>query len=149
MRKTIATTRHQFHNSAETQFRELLCNFHEQYNTQLVMCGVDDPGCDLQQVKMSRLNHDTKLCERLMGGMLEHKPNIHIMLHDEKEHVDFELFVTQLNDPHATEQLDMTGVWLHQVAYDYPREGKCLYQFWQLDQHACVESINNLWYGTQ
>jgi hypothetical protein len=94
---------------------------------------------------MAPLRHDVDYCKRLMGGMLQHKPGIHILLHDEHQHKEFELMVTKLHDPHKHLDIDMSGVYLYQAAHDYPHAGKCLYQFWTLNKNNSMSAINNLW----
>ncbi len=138
------TTRHLFHASSEEFFRNKLMSFHETCNTKMIMCGVGPTGCDIQTIKMAPLFHDYKYCERIMGGMLHNKPNIHIMLHDENKYNDFELMITQLKDE-SEGDMDVTGTYLYQVAYQYPTPGNCLYQFWKLNDNTDLGSINSLW----
>lgn len=142
---TQKTTKHLYDHTAETHFRAKLLEFHDQCKTHLVMCGVGEPGCDLQTIKMAPLRHDRKYCQRLMGGMLHHKPNIHITLHDEQKNIEFELMVTELIDHDKYLDIDMTGVFLYQAAHEYPEPGKCLYQFWSLHDKTDIDEINRLW----
>ena len=110
----------------------------------MIMCGVGPVGCDIQTIKMAPMLHDYKYCERIMGGMLHNKPCIHIMLHDENKYNDFELMVTQLKDE-SEDDMDVTGTYLYQVAYQYPTPDNCLYQFWRLNANTDIDSINSLW----
>ena len=141
------TTRHLFHTSTEPLFKACLNKFHEQCGTHLVMCGVGPVDCDVQTIKMAPMRHDWKYCSRLMGGMIEQKPNIYVVLHDEDQNKQFELYVTLLEDPEQHMNIDMNGVFLHQIAYDYPDDDKCLYQFWKLTRNEDLNAINSLWHA--
>ena len=140
------TTRHLFHNSSEDIFRDKLHEFHDKCGSKMIMCGVGPPDCDIQTIKMAPLFHDKKYCQRVMGGMLEHQPNIHVLLHGDRQSKDFELMITHLHDETKHHDMDMTGTYLYQVAYDYPERNHCLYQFWHLNDITDIDTINSLWY---
>lgn len=139
------TTKHLFHANSEKFFREKLLSFHETCKTKMIMCGVGPKDCDIQTIKMAPLFHDYKYCERVMGGMLHHKPNIHVALFDEDNNNDFEMMITHLFDESKHNNMDVTGTYLYQVAHGYPDDSNCLYQFWKLNDNTDLSSINSLW----
>ena len=138
-----------FSDEAEPIFKRKLGELHDQFNTKLIMCGVDSIGVDMQTVKMSKMpGFDMKACQKIMGGFVEFQPDTHVVLVDSDDNKAFELIICDLYDEDFVSPYGVTidNIFMIQNAYKYPYHDKCLYQMWVLLEDVVMKDINNLWY---
>ena len=130
------THQYVFTGDVEEVFFRKLDELHDLYVNRLIMTGVADIGTDIESIKMSRLRHDLKYCQRLIGGLLNTPPNIAV------KGMNIECAFTYLNDD---EYLD--NVYMLQNVYDWPARGKFSCQVWLIGL-GTIDQINNLWNDT-
>ena len=75
-----------FNGDAAEIFYEKLDTLHERYVYHLLLSGVAPKGADIESVKMTK-NPDVsrKYCEKVVGGLVNIKPNIIAGLEEDKE----------------------------------------------------------------
>lgn len=138
-----------FSEETEPFFKKKLGEFHERFDTKLIMCGVDSVGVDMQTVNMSKMpNYDMQTCKKIVGGFLEFQPDSHVVLIGEDDQKGFELVLCDLFDNDFVSQYGVTidNVFMIQNAYNYPQPNKCLYQMWVLLEDVVMKDINNFWH---
>ena len=141
-----AKRKHIFSAETEPAFKRLLGQFHEQTDSRLVMCGVDLIGVDMQTIKMSKMpGYDLKFCQKIMGGFMEFQPDIHVVLTDDDNQKAFECVFTHLSGKFKDKDYYVDNVYMIQNAYNYPQDGKCLYQVWNIHHKHTVRNINTFW----
>ena len=138
-------TTHIFSLDAEAHFKQLLGFFHEELDTRLIACGADSIGKNIQQVKMARLGNDEKVCQRIVGSMLKHKPHIRVLLEDDEGGTLFECILTRLQDYFTKPSLLLNGNFFFQLAHHYPKPDMCLYQIWECREDVAIQDINTFW----
>lgn len=138
------TERYIFDHTAREFFYTSLKSIHTKYVDKLVMCGVDAIGADIETIKMTRMFNEIGYLKRVMGGMKQVKPGVHILLTDESSNTEAECFITYLDN-----QDDVKGTYMIQNIHNYPEAGKCLYQFWKFNTNLPDIDINNIYNDTQ
>ena len=130
----------------EPHFKRLLGSYHEQFNTKLLACGVDNIGVNIETVKMSTMFNDSKYLSRVVGGMKKFQPDINVLLLDDDTDILFQCIIYELRSyfPNDTIPL-LDGMYMIQNACKYPSPDKCLYQIWELQQDTSIKDINTLW----
>ena len=142
-----AKRKHVFFAEAEPIFSRKLGELHEQTNSQLIMCGADAIGVDMQTVKMSKMTGwEQPACEKIVGGFLKFQPGVHVVLLNDYDHKNFECVFVYLDDQHTDKPYGLSNMYMIQNAYDYPSYGKCLYQFWMLPNCDDMNNIHDFWY---
>lgn len=140
------THRYIYTAEAEPQYKRVLGEMHDRYNTHLIACGTDRIGVNIQTVKMSRLGHDMKYCQRVVGAMLRQKPSVHSVLLSDDDQKSFECVIGGVITYAHKEKIPLIQGWfMFQTAFNYPRPSIALYQIWELTGKPNYDSLNNLW----
>ena len=133
------TEQYIFNADVEELFYEKLDNLHESYVFHLLLNGMAPKGADLESIKMTK-NPDVsrKYCERVVGGLLNIRPEIVVrLLEDNKTRL--ECIFTKINDKETINHLFMI-----QNVMDYPKLDNFSCQIWYLGE-ASIEDIKKIW----
>ena len=114
---------------AENSFYSKLDGIHDSYVYHLLLSGVGEKGQDLESIKMTKNPTVTKkYCERVVGGLVNLKPQIILKLEEDKL-TKLECIFTHINDKKALNHLFMI-----QNVMDWPELGKYSCQIWYLGE---------------
>lgn len=87
-----------FNSDAEDKFYERLDDLHERWVYHLLLSGVASKGSNLESVKMAKNPQVTKkYCERVVGGLVNIKPQVIVRLVEDGQ-ARLECIFTTLND---------------------------------------------------
>ena len=129
------TEKYIFNGDAAEIFYEKLDTLHERYVYHLLLSGVAPKGADIESVKMTK-NPDVsrKYCEKVVGGLVNIKPNIFAGLEEDKD-IKLQCIFTQITD---------TNLFMIQNVMDWPELGKFSCQVWYLGQ-TTTGQIKKIW----
>ena len=118
-----------FNADAQIDFYKRLDNLHDKYVYLLLLNGVAEKGSDLESIKMTKNpTVSKKYCERVVGGLVNLKPQIILKLEEDKL-TRLECIFTHINDNKALNHLFMI-----QNVMDWPQLGKYSCQIWYLGE---------------
>ena len=118
-----------FNDDASEFFFQKLDALHEEYVHHLLMSGLAPKGADLESVKMTKNPQvSRKYCERVVGGLINIKPQIITRLLEDKE-LRLECIFTKINDNEHLNHLYMI-----QNVMDWPKLGSFSCQIWYLGE---------------
>ena len=125
---------------AEKHFYEKLNDFHDEYVYHLVMNGFADKGVDLESIKMTKNPQASqKYCERVVGGLVNVKPEIILKLIEEGN-TRLECVFTTLNDNKVVNN----ELFMVQNVMDWPKLGGFSCQIWYLGETS-VNKVKEYW----
>ena len=129
------TEKYIFNGDAAEIFYEKLDILHERYVYHLLLSGAAPKGTDIESVKMTK-NPDVsrKYCEKVVGGLVNIKPNIVVTLEEDKE-IKLQCIFTQITD---------ANLFMIQNVMDWPQLGKFSCQVWYLGQTTTYQ-IKEIW----
>ena len=114
---------------AEDSFYSKLDGVHDRYVYHLLLSGVAEKGQDLESVKMTKNpTVSKKYCERVVGGLVNIKPQIILKL-AEDGFTRLECVFTHVND-----QKEINHLFMIQNVMDWPALGKYSCQVWYLGE---------------
>lgn len=136
----MKTERHIFQGEINEFFADKLHGFHNDYVETMLLCGVDNLGTPLDEIKMTKNpNHDMPFYKRLVGGFLTLDPSVFSCGIDQNGELLAEMFFTYLNNGK-----DVRGVFLLQNVYHWESPDYYCSQVWSLKTNSLTE-INNYW----
>ena len=128
-----------FNGDARELFYNKLDNLHEEYVFYLLLSGVAPKGTDLESVKMTKnLNVSEKYCRRVVGGLINIKPEIVVKLIEDGSPT-LECIFTKIND---NDFLNYT--YMIQNVMDWPQIGNFSCQVWYLGETS-INEIKGHW----
>lgn len=141
-------THHYIYNDEDIQFAIKLIQFHREFDTKLIACGVDKSYQNLDTVRWSSLNYDKSYRDRVIDGFRRDTPGAHVMLVDENQNKCFECVISGILSYHIKEANNklIDGYYMIQNALDYPKQESCMYQLWELGEWTDLESVKEFWY---
>jgi len=130
-----------FNADAKEQFYERLDSFHEKHVYYLLLSGVAPKGTDLESVKMTKNPQvSKKYCQRVVGGLVNIKPQVMISLVEDKL-VRLQCILTTLNDnEYVNNELFMI-----QNVMDWPEINKFSCQVWYLGEETSINQVKDHW----
>jgi hypothetical protein len=133
------TERYIFSQEAQHIFYNKLSDLHEIYVSDIIMCGADKIGTNIDSIKMALVGDKTAYCQRIVGGFQHITPDIQAALKTKEDETEVECILTYIND-----EAQVDGVYMIQNVYDYPERSYCLCSVWDLGE-TTVDEINILW----
>jgi len=128
-----------FNGDAKDLFYEKLDKFHEKYVYHLLLSGVSPKGTGLESVKMTKnLDASRKYCERVVGGLINLKPDVIVRLVEDKAD-RLECIITKIDD---NERLNHT--YMIQNVMDWPQIGNFSCQVWYLGETG-INTVKEHW----
>ena len=128
-----------FNGDAAELFYEKLDELHDKYVYHLLLSGLASEGEDLESIKMTKnLGASRKYCERVVGGLVNIRPQVVARLMDDG-FIRLECIFTRLEDGAVGNYLYMI-----QRVMDWPKIGKYSCQIWYLGDTG-VNQINEHW----
>ena len=130
-----------FNADAEELFYEKLDDLHDKYVFHLLLSGVAPKGTDLESIKMTK-NPDAnrKYCERVVGGLVNIKPQIVARL-SEDGLTRLECIFTQVHDKEF-----LNHVYMIQNVIDWPQLCNFSCQVWYLGETS-IKQVKEHWDG--
>jgi hypothetical protein len=130
---------HIYEISAEEVFYRKLDSFHETYVYHLLLSGEAPKGTSIESIKMAKSPLvNGKYCSRVVGGLLNTRPEISVRL-SESLQVRLECLFTRIDDK---EHINHT--YMIQNVIDWPQVGDFSCQIWYLGERDMKE-INKFW----
>jgi len=137
----VTTEQYIFNGDAEKLFYKKLGSLHDKYVYHLLLSGVAPKGTDLESIKMTKSPEiNEKYCERVVGGLVNIKPQIIIRFVEDKL-TRLECVFTHIDDKEHINHLYMI-----QNVMDWPQLGNFSCQVWYLGE-ASVDQIKEHWNG--
>ena len=129
-----------FDTQAGQDFYKRLDDLHDEYVYHLLLSGLAEKGLDLESIKMTK-NPDVseKYCKRVVGGLVNVKPQIIVKLTEDKQ-PRLECIFTVLND----NEYVRNELFMIQNVMDWPQLGKYSCQIWYLGETA-LEEVRKKW----
>lgn len=119
---------------AENSFYNKLDGIHDKYVYHLLLSGVAEKGQDLESIKMTKSpTVSRKYCERVVGGLVNLKPQIILELVEDKL-AKLECIFTHVND-----DKELNHLFMIQNVMDWPELGKYSCQVWYLGETNLFE----------
>jgi len=135
----VSAEKYIFNADAEELFYEKLDDLHDKYVFHLLLNGVAPKGTDLESIKMTK-NPDAskKYCERVVGGLLNIRPQILTRLVEDNL-TRLECIFTQVDDKES-----LNHVYMIQNVMDWPQLGNFSCQVWYLGETS-MKQIKEHW----
>lgn len=123
-----------FNADAKALFYEKLENLHERCVYHLLLSGVAPKGTDLESIKMTKnLDVSKEYCERVVGGLLNIKPEIIARLVEDGA-TKLECIFTKIDDK---QKINCT--YMIQNVMDWPQIGNFSCQIWYMGETSMKE----------
>ena len=123
-----------FNADAEDSFYSKLDGIHDSYVYHLLLNGVAEKGQDLESIKMTKNpTVSKKYCERVVGGLVNLKPQIILKLVEDKL-TRLECIFTYVND-----NKEINHLFMIQNVMDWPVLGKYSCQIWYLGETSLFQ----------
>ena len=121
-------------------FYNRLDELHDKYVYHLLLNGLASEGQDLESIKMTKSpNVNEKYCQRVIGGLVNLKPQVIVKLIEDKK-TKLECVFTMLNDNEYVKY----ELFMIQNVMNWPEIGKYSCQVWYLGDTS-VNQINEHW----
>jgi hypothetical protein len=118
-----------FNSEAEKIFYEKLDGLHDKYVYHLLLSGVAARGTHIESIKMTKnLNANKKYCQRVMGGLVNIKPQVVARL-VKNSITRLECIFTHINDNE-----NLNHLYMIQNVMDWPLFGSFSCQIWYLGE---------------
>lgn len=136
----MKTEKYLFESELEDFFYEKLNAFHDIFVLHLLLSGVAERGVDLESIKMTKSPTTAlKYCERVVGGLVNNKPQAIVELTQEYN-TKIQCIFFQFKDPEVMGNY----TYMIQNVMDYPEIGKFSCQIWYLGEIS-VDTIKDYW----
>jgi|TARA_Y100000310_G_C20683035_1_gene817175 hypothetical protein len=118
-----------FSADAKELFYDKLSSLHDDYVYHLLLSGVARKGANLESIKMTKSPRvNRKYCERVVGGLVNLKPEITVKLTEDRT-TRLECFFTKINDDEY-----LNHVYMIQNVMDWPQIDNFSCQVWYMGE---------------